>query len=1230
MARMRRDDRASGLLIALAVLALLAVMATTFVTLMRLDVRMTRNYLDDQHCEMLSQGMLNYFSALLRDDLERTWPRYENRDMGVGVARTYMDGRYVNVPGRRGYGWGTYVSNDFWFATPIAVWGDWGGLYDYNSGWGIAAQESFIWNDYYNRQHGVIGRYYDEINSREIDVFLDRIRNCKTAAGAVVDETHPDAVAGVDDDGDANPNPAWSGDWYWGPYGEEQNADARQYYDISTAIIFGSNRPMFPGNVFTGEQTLPGGVYWRWSVHLGYGHSMYLNLNTAGNVDRYNNALLQNMGGLGLVARPARDEEGISGEHLGRLAWRGFAGEVLAQAGFPIHYNNVAYQPSQVSFERLFNSPRPAGSSITSLDISKTKAQDLIRYRWGADGRPADGTDRWGVGWRRDGATYYKIPSPECPAGDDRYLGVNEVMEHDRSLYHPGTSVIAAILTDVEQRKIRPFSTYWSTDTILRGKIWPTEGPPYTAAQGDWRHINILKRVNINLIGASGPENLTGEDADLKLNWVAKRDEERRRLYYMLVAAMRFTNTPDPERQACQFVASLADMVDRDHDETYYSARDHAGDAAAPVGAWALGVEKFPVFNEIAFYSGTNAHRANYDLTRLRIELYNTAENIPWIPDVDEAYDISDYVVQIASHDYRLGDLYRFTENVDEYYGGAGSSGRVSQYPKIGADGMYALPVDTSPGKMTWQRFAHIGWANEAGGNFPTDLTRSELEGASFAGVEFKLWKPLQGEAEVALRALVADPQKVRVINGRAHVCVDRTGLLKLVKPYGSFPFPGGPGAPQTSYLGLYRRWDPMNAKIFGTQGNDETSNVVWYRGWGLTDGATLGSPNIEYPLNAVAIPRSSWNGSFSSNDYERRFERNFKVVDGDLPSIGWLGEVILHNAAQDGPLTRIHDNPQDPTVPDARYPSQSDLDCKAKFDLYRPFRPLNRQGIIIDPNWQPSDGWPSPREVMEAIGPAVHPENLHVLDCFTVWDPSNDGVDNDGDGAVDDDDTGNQDGDRGGPEVRVFGRIDLNFAGYNALLAVFPDSPDTRYDYAITHIPNQGADDSGIAPGRQTERGADYHGPYETIGDLLRIDGLSTKPGSYFGGCGYWENLVGGQWRIDWVETGFSRGDDDGDGIPNERDERDMFFTWVSSYVTTRANVFEINLNVDITDPPYHPGVKLPMRAYKSKDRFARKQLMGVLDRSTTLRIGPGGRCDFTGPVDKRVIRFSDDLHVY
>ncbi len=127
----------------------------------------------------------------------------------------------------------------------------------------------------------------------------------------------------------------------------------------------------------------------------------------------------------------------------------------------------------------------------------------------------------------------------------------------------------------------------------------------------------------------------------------------------------------------------------------------------------------------------------------------------------------------------------------------------------------------------------------------------------------------------------------------------------------------------------------------------------------------------------------------------------------------------------------------------------------------------------------------------------------------------------------------------------------------------------------------------------------------------------------------------LGRTWSDESPDPAEWDGDDDGDGIFDERDERDMLFTWVANHLTTRSNVFHIDLIIDICRPPSYPQYdgekrKLPMQAYKSARSITHKQVLGILDRSTCLRILPDGRCEFTGPIDVRMLRFSDDKRVH
>jgi len=1247
----------SGLIIVLSILAMLAIMATTFITLMRLDARITANYVDDLRCEMLARGVMNYFFAVLRDDLDRTWEKYENRDASVGMIGWDWPGvtPTVRVPGLNTLHYGTGVGNDCWYNPPYkgAEWtSNWGGLFESMLSY-ECLQQSFACA--LSVTTGVMGRYYDAPSRREVDIYMAHTLVDFDSQHRIVYRYHPDARGGIDFDGDGEPY----GTYRDAAFDREESAVRDWYYDTAPFVLFAGDTYFESGETLTGTFALPGGTFWRWAVKLGVPQDAYINLNTAGNLDGRDAAYLNNMGGIGLGAQRVCDqtESQVVSDHLGRIAWKGFPGEFhYSLGGFPRFYNEVSWHPAQISLERLFMRDSYAGMTIyppddraINLKIDRAKARKLIAYRLGDDGKPGDGGERYRVGWRRDGATYYRFVSPDFPVGDSRFFGANEVMEHDRSVGHPWTSAVINKLAEgameggmnfqdavkqaqADWRKLRPYLTMRSTDTILRGKIWPTEGwLPWrtTATPGDWRHIDILKRININLVGARGPEGLPGEDASLKTRWAAKRQREQDRLYFMLVAGLRFSNTPNPQQKACQFIASLADMVDRDQNETYYAAPDGSG-------MWALGVEKHPVINEVVFYSNSAANTAAYELSGLRVELYNPMENIPWIPDADEAYDVSDYVLRIGSHNYRLGDLVRYTTDPNAKYSDALPGNVSGAVRTIGADGIYGYPqpvnVTTHP---TWSRYMHLGWPT---GGFPPGLTRGELEGGGFSGVEVSLWKPLSPDA-VTWPGLATDILgRVETINGRKCLCVDRTGNVKLVRPWDTTKGENGPGQivndtdwddtrtnpdpalnrNMTTYLGIYRRWDPMNAPVYTRAGNpggvtygkNEQCGVVWCPGWTLGSfPRTLGKPNDGYPAKPYS---TSPPGTTSSYKYQRMFEREFKVVDGDLPTIGWLGELMLWNCAQDGPLTWVHAGGQPATQVSYRWVFANELDVKAKFDLFRPFRPA---GV-----YNPFTG-------------NCRTENLQMLDIFTVWDPSNDGLDNDGDGAVDDEDTGCQAQDRCGPEVRVFGKIDLN---QTSQISTMMGMPDNKY----VSTPDQGPQRfcSDLKYNRSSTRGnGDWRwGPWETIGDLLRADNWTYAPGTYFSvGTAYEDcatNLSEG--GLTPVNTYNWTGDDDGDGIYDERDERDMLFSWIANYFTTRSNVFEIDLSVDICERPYYPersGVqrRLPCRTYRTRRSYARKELLGILDRSTCLRVAGDGRCDFSGPIDVRMFRFTDDKRV-
>jgi len=250
------------------------------------------------------------------------------------------------------------------------------------------------------------------------------------------------------------------------------------------------------------------------------------------------------------------------------------------------------------------------------------------------------------------------------------------------------------------------------------------------------------------------------------------------------------------------------------------------------------------------------------------------------------------------------------------------------------------------------------------------------------------------------------------------------------------------------------------------------------------------------------------------------------------------------------------------------------------------------------------------------------------VYDLLTVWDPMHDGVDNDGDGSVDEADTGRQAGDLWGPEVRVYGVIDVNHANVREIETLMPGDRHPRT-----------TDLSGFGPsyerGQANHPSSNWHcmGPRESIGDMLRMDDLHQGAGARLSGWPAWSptNYVSSVNLVDasgyhWGIGMYSGYDDDGDGISDERDERDFWFTQMANFMTTRDHTLTIEIVTELTDPPYYPGRKYYRGAYKVDTVHANKRLILMVDRSTTLRIDADGRCDFTGPMRVLARRWGHD----
>ncbi len=727
-------------------------------------------------------------------------------------------------------------------------------------------------------------------------------------------------------------------------------------------------------------------------------------------------------------------------------------------------------------------------------------------------------------------------------------------------------------------------------DSILRGKIWWTEkhgnyrgtdasigayAVPSSLLQGgltaagEWRSISILKRVNLNLLGAAatqwtfdasgnspGPYYYAWPSSDSSLvalkrdRWCRKQHYEQDRCYYMLKGALKWYGWTDQDsaKGACQLIAALTDMIDRDQHETRYEAPDGSG-----VIGW--GTERFPVINEI----GSTITSGN--IVYFRVELYNPTENIPWLPDNMEAVDLTDYKLRIRcgteSHDYSLPPLDRMGDTASAFNNAIGKCTRV---PMSGTN------LDENA------RYVHVKLDNE----IKTDFTAAKLA----EGVTVELIKNTPWGERVVDRAVKWNDDGTTEPMHLANWNDDNTGQ----------PMSG-------TWTGIYRRVDPMNAKTVACSGRSQQGSIVHSTRTLNTSGVgKLGMENTGY-TSSYFVDMMTSPAAYNAN---KIWERDVKIPDSDVPSIGWLGEAFIYTYMDpnQGPITAISTTGQTSTSSSAT--SANKIDFNAKLNLFKPFGD-NR--------------------------------NLHILDIFTCWDPSNDGVDNDGDGTADEDD-----------EVYVFGRMDVNHAKVsqiNQIMGVRTSSTSKeRYSnyaggtsYYMTPYDVRGRANSDDVPSPSEPIWYTAEpGPAETLGDFLRVDRLSMLRGVGFnstdlnyrtGGLstGSWEgrdpNLLNGQ----------SSSDDDKDGKVNEVDERDQLFTCFSNFFTTRNTVFTVEIIAELTEPPYYPGRAYPHKSYRvnSDGIHAQKHLLAIMDRSTALQVNSTtGQCDFTGPVRILAMRWA------
>ena len=181
------------------------------------------------------------------------------------------------------------------------------------------------------------------------------------------------------------------------------------------------------------------------------------------------------------------------------------------------------------------------------------------------------------------------------------------------------------------------------------------------------------------------------------------------------------------------------------------------------------------------------------------------------------------------------------------------------------------------------------------------------------------------------------------------------------------------------------------------------------------------------------------------------------------------------------------------------------------------------------------------------------------IPDYFTVIDPKNDSIDDDGDGAIGTADTGTQTGDIDGPEIQVPGRININTAPSGVLSSLPGTSTNTSFGTWSALIQSK--------TGYSLINNIINARPFSTVGALTSVTGTNNSGMNYFGT----DNV-----------------DNDGDGFIDEKDEKDLIFTSIANLITTHSNVFAVYVTARIVNSD-------------ASQSFAEKKLVAIIDRSVS-----------------------------
>jgi len=208
-------------------------------------------------------------------------------------------------------------------------------------------------------------------------------------------------------------------------------------------------------------------------------------------------------------------------------------------------------------------------------------------------------------------------------------------------------------------------------------------------------------------------------------------------------------------------------------------------------------------------------------------------------------------------------------------------------------------------------------------------------------------------------------------------------------------------------------------------------------------------------------------------------------------------------------------------------------------------------------------------------------PNYHNLFQYLTVFDPTSDGIDNDGDGAVDE----LRSPPAAGDELKVPGRININTAPWY-VIAQLPWMTDKIAQAIVAYRDKLDMDPNGP----DYYRGGDSYSRKNATG----IDGIREDLGfASIGELNFVICDVNDEYSMRYYTLGTEDGDDLdgfpdltpggslGDGIEDDFEERDVIFARISNLVTVRSDVFTAYILVRI-------GADGPQ-----------KRVMAILDRS-------------------------------